>query len=148
MTFSNWFSCSKIVVLWFKFHWESPVAALTQNCLVPNRQQVIIWASDGWVQWCILLHYFPDSKHHWPHVGPTWILSAPRWAKVGPTHLAICVCLIEFIGWNRVSPIKYAHCFLWVYYQFMVICVIFSHILQGCFSGTGTNKKLPCLVVM
>ena len=31
----------------------------------------------------------PNSKHRWPHVGPTWILSAPRWANVGPTRLAI-----------------------------------------------------------
>ena len=28
----------------------------------------------------------PDSKLRWPHVGPTWILLAPRWANVGPTR--------------------------------------------------------------
>ena len=35
------------------------------------------------------MHQIPDSKLHWPHIGPTWILSAPRWAKVDPTCFAI-----------------------------------------------------------
>ena len=33
----------------------------------------------------------PVSKFRWPHVGPTWIHSAPRWANVGPACLAIWV---------------------------------------------------------
>ena len=40
---------------------------------------------------------FPNSKHRWLHVGPMWILSAPRWANVGPTCLAIWVYLIAAI---------------------------------------------------
>ena len=35
------------------------------------------------------MHQIPDSKLRWPHIGPTWILSAPRWAKVDPTCFAI-----------------------------------------------------------
>ena len=32
-----------------------------------------------------------DSKFCWSHIGPTWILSAPRWANAGPTCLTISV---------------------------------------------------------
>ena len=31
----------------------------------------------------------PDRKLRWPYVGPTLILSTPRWANVDPTCLAI-----------------------------------------------------------
>ena len=37
-----------------------------------------------YIKWTV-----PDSKLLWPHVGPTWILSAPRWANVDPTCLAV-----------------------------------------------------------
>ena len=40
---------------------------------------------------------FSDSKICWPHVGPTWILSAPRWADVGPT------CLNCHLGWHIMA---------------------------------------------
>ena len=39
------------------------------------------------VFWCLIVQAIPDSKLRWPHVGPTWILSAPRWANMGPTCL-------------------------------------------------------------
>ena len=35
----------------------------------------------------------PNNKLRWPHVGPTWILLAPRWANVGPIYLAILACI-------------------------------------------------------
>ena len=43
------------------------------------------------------MYSVPDSKIRWPHFGPTWILSAPRWVNVGPTCLAI---------WGYIEKVK------------------------------------------
>ena len=58
---------------------------------------------------------FPDSKLRWPHVGPTWILPAPRWDNVGPTCLAVWVVrgitlsqrLLMFTKWIHLTPSCY-----------------------------------------
>ena len=36
---------------------------------------------------------FPDSKDHWPNMGPIWVLSAPGGPLVGPMNLDIRVYL-------------------------------------------------------
>ena len=61
-TYSNAFSWVKIFVFWFKLSWS--LFAMVQftinrhlicsdNNLVPNRQQAIIWINDGLVYWPI-----------------------------------------------------------------------------------------------
>ena len=40
-------------------------------------------------------NHFTDNKLRWPHIGPTWILSAPHWANVGPTCLVIWVAICD-----------------------------------------------------
>ena len=51
----------------------------------------------------------PDSKLHWPHVGPTWILSAPRWANVGPTCLALWDVIVSWSGDSSTYPDFYEY---------------------------------------
>ena len=45
-------------------------------------------------------YLYPDSKVHVAHMGPTWVLSAPGRPHVGPTNLAIRVCLAVLRMWD------------------------------------------------
>ena len=53
-TFSNAYFWNKISIIWFQFYWSLFLGALvtliiidSDNGLVPNKQQAIIWANDS-----------------------------------------------------------------------------------------------------
>ena len=61
----------------------------------------VAWFPCAYIVVIALQFDIPDRKLRWPHVGPTWILPAPRWANVGPTCLAIwdIALLLGFVSW-------------------------------------------------
>ena len=54
------------------------------------------------------IYHYPDSKDHGGNMGPTWVLSAPGGAYVGPKNLVIRV--EQPAGWSNcrseMSPVR------------------------------------------
>ena len=66
----------------FKFSWKLFVK------WVPGFH-ISVHHYDEWIPSVSFLHFFPDSKAHWAHVGPTWSRQDPCWANLGPTKFAV-----------------------------------------------------------
>ena len=66
----------------FKFSWKLFVK------WVPGFH-ISVHHHDEWIPSVSFLHFFPDSKAHWAHVGPTWSRQDPCWANLGPTKFAV-----------------------------------------------------------
>ena len=85
--------------------------------LVPVTMFVrVIWLRSTGAKEQNFADIYPDSKLRRPHVDPTWILSAPRWAIVGPKCLAIWVgkdngLLMHHRWWYRGSLTLLSKCY-------------------------------------
>ena len=74
-------------------HFRVTLKWIFVRIVITMEKSFMKWAPD-WLLYSAERR-FPDSELRWPHVGPTWILLAPRWANVGPTCLAIWVDLSQ-----------------------------------------------------
>ena len=119
----KWISLFQISLFWLQFHFywfpghqlrDNESALFQVMALAPNRRQAIIWTDDEPVYWHIY--------------GSAVVLN----------------------GLTRVHPIQHARgfvvlCFVGhiLYLCIEDLCDLFTHILQGYFTGTGTVIWLP-----
>ena len=73
--------------------------------------EVVIWTNNGTIVDYIHFlgpvlrgHGHPDSKVHWAHMGPTWVLSAPGRPHVGPMNLAIRTGILVYWSIRSHQP--------------------------------------------
>ena len=88
-------TCTEVLLKWRLFHHNKAIAS-------ESNQLHLHWCSfDYCVHYSVYLAYpaavairsiRPDSEVHGANTGPTWVLSAPDGAHVGPTNLAVRAC--------------------------------------------------------
>ena len=112
MTFSNALSLMTIVIFWLKFHWSlfmrfQSVSIGSNNGLISNRWQAIIWSNSDLLSWHMYA-LFHTKQSRWVNAKKTTPLLS-HWSYFFPTlghRYSVALYYIHHLIWRneKVNP--------------------------------------------